>query len=164
MLARAGTRSLDRLRQAVYVDRMVTSSAVGTGIFSFEYLAAEDGHKVTLESDGLLVAAATNLARLHAYLDSWQRTAAADTAFPNYQRCCSPPTRVRADPGRTRTVMRTTPLCPGSAIPPPADASHASASVDHICRWAHARPPNKPAEGAAEDQQPEVAADVARAL
>jgi hypothetical protein len=38
---------------------------------SFEYLAAEDGYKVTMESDGLLVAASTCLAwqRLHAYLD-----------------------------------------------------------------------------------------------
>lgn len=72
MLARAGTRSLDGLRQAMYVDRMVISSAAGTGSLSFEYLTAEDGYKVTMESDGLLVAAATDLAwdRLHAYLDS----------------------------------------------------------------------------------------------
>jgi hypothetical protein len=51
---------------------MVISSAVGTGSLSFEYLTAEVGYKVTMESDGLLVAAATDLAwdRLHAYLDS----------------------------------------------------------------------------------------------
>jgi hypothetical protein len=42
---------------------------------SFEYVAAEDGYKVTMESDGLLVAAATDLAweRLHSYLDGLAR-------------------------------------------------------------------------------------------